>query len=86
MSRPDPCFSADRVQASKEDKIEDVALVLIEVGMDNGLSYGRTAENVLFGEINLLSADRLLGEGRKEGIQASNETDARCGGNNVNHV
>jgi len=49
MSRPDPSFSADGIQASEKDKIEDVAFVLIEVGMDNGLSHGRTAENVLFG-------------------------------------
>ena len=54
--------------------------------MGDGLSYCGTVENVLLGVINFLVTNGLLGEGRKEGIQAPYEADTRCGGNDVNHV
>lgn len=54
--------------------------------MGDGLPDGRAAENVLFGEINIVSADSLVREGSKEGVQALYETDTRCGRNDMNHV
>ena len=54
--------------------------------MGNGLPDGRGAENVLFGEINIVSANSLLREGSKEGVQALHETNTRCGRNDMNHV
>ena len=82
-ARSNPRLSRDGIQASKEDEIEDCELVLI---MGNELSRGRSAENVLLGVINFLGVNRLLGEGRKEGIQTPREANRHCGWNDVNHV
>lgn len=86
MGRSDPRLSGDGIQASKENQIEDSALVLFEVGVVNGLSHGGTVDNVLFGEITLISADSLLGKGGKERVQAPYEGGACRGRNDVDEV
>lgn len=86
MGRSDPRFSGDGIQASKENEIEDSALVLIEVGVVNGLSHGGTVDNVLFGEITFIGVDRLLGIGGKERVQTPYEAGTSSGRNNVNQV